>query len=240
MTFDDILDNAAYDAGDDSAEYRAAALRWLNATRGYIRISGTWRSAFRESVDVSTAVSTPTVALVDGSSNLYEGVYGQYIYNTTNDTTLVLDTQASLRSADPDRATTGPPTWWADAGFNSSGQRLISLFPVPEAVYTLNFSGYMRLTDISSSATTLSEDPYFGPVLNWMSTLMAGLRYHHNLNNNESGEQILISQRMFENEIKRQKLADSLTPSAVISGRNIRGRGSRVPVGRLDPAHFRN
>ena len=68
---------------------------------------------------------------------------------------------------------------------------------------------------------------------------MAGLRYYHNLNNNEDANQIVLSQRMFENEIKRQKVANSITPSAMIRGRNNKTRAG-IPAGRLDPAHFSN
>lgn len=238
MTIEELLDQAANDAGDNSTAFRNSARRWLNLARSYIADRHRWRAAVRTTATLSTAASTARYALTDASSNNYERVISDIIYNQTNDTNVFYQDLQTLLAVDPDQDEEGTPSWWADAGSDSSGNRLIQFYPIPDAVYVMNFAGYLKITDITSADDTLSVDPFYGPISPWASCFAAGLRYYQDLNNNESDSRTEIQRRVFEQQIRNRRMTDNTAAGSRWQLQSWRQPSGVVNLGTLDPSVF--
>ena len=236
MTFGDLLDQAAHDAGDTDGDYRTNARRWLNLTRAYIADRAQWRWAFDAvaTFDTSAATTSGLYSLTG-----YERVSGDLLYDETNNVPLHAEAFAVLQALDPDKSTTSSPTWWADAGTDSSGNRRIYLWPVPSATYRIRYAGYRALSDVGESQDDLSTDPYFGPILPWSPALASGIRYYQDLNNNEDATQIFAQKTVFDKLITSRRSNNEVSPHAGLDLRNVRSQG-HVATGRFDPAHYNN
>lgn len=74
-------------------------------------------------------------------------------------TALDKKSQDFFNRRDPNRSTTGSPTWWAYAGFNPLGYPLIEVYPVADQVYPLRIYGKASPVALGDSDTPyLSED----------------------------------------------------------------------------------
>jgi len=236
MTFGDLLDEIAAQAGDESGTGRAQARRWLNLTRSYIADQAQWRSAFTADATFTTAAAT-----TDGLYALsgYSSVSGDYLYDETNLLPIQFESFAALNAIDPDKTTTGQPSYWSDAGMDSNGLRRIFLWPIPDSAYTIRYAAYKDLSDIAAGNETLTLDPYFGPIPPWQSTFLAGLRYYMDLDSNEQPQQIALQKMVFDQQIKQRKRGNTVAPHA--GGTLSRKRSVTInPTGRYDPAHYAN
>jgi hypothetical protein len=221
MTFADLLSEVAAQAGDTSAAFRVQARRWLNFTRAYIADRAEWRTALNADVTITTAAAT-----TDGLYSLtgYERVSGDYLYDETNEYPILPESLSALQAHDPDKSVTGNPEWWADAGVDSDDNRQIYLWPIPDGAYVIRYAGYEVLTDIGEDDEQLSVDPFFGELTPWSPCLMAGLRYHMDLDNNEDAVQIAMQLKVFEGHIKRRKAKNSAAPHIGLRLANVRSR----------------
>lgn len=240
MTIGDILDQVAFDASDTGGDYRTAARRWLNIVRSDIADECLWRWAFRAAATITTAAATTSglYTLVDGTTN-YEFVAGDEFYDETNSNTITHESYGQLRAFDQDKSVTGPPTVWADAGSDGNNNRQVYFWPVPGGTYTIRFPGYLRLTDLTETNDVDSNDGFFGPVTPWASTFVAGIRYYHDLNNNEDATQIVLQERRFHKKIRRRKVMNRLSIAAPVR-QKILATQVVTSLGRFDPAHFDN
>lgn len=239
MTFATLLDQVAGDAGDAGGSYRSDARRWLNIVRSYVADKAKWRSAFDADVNITTAAATTDGLYSIGSG--YDYISGRYLYDETNDRFIDHESFATLNAIDAAKSTTGPPSWWSDAGVDSSGVRQIYLWPIPDAAYTIRFAGYKLFTDITESNDEDTADPFFGPLATWSACLSAGLRYQHDLNNNEDVQQIALQLKTFEMLITQRRRSNAVDTTSVMQLENVKSRAGSLPVvGRLDPAHYRN
>lgn len=236
MTFRDLLDQVAGSAGDDSATYRADARRWLNLARSHIADSATWRSALDStSTLVTSASNTSGIYAVTG----YREIVGTGMFDETNDAIIIHESLADMNAVDVAKDVSGQPNYWADAGMSTAGVRQIYLWPIPDAAYTIRFSGIKELTDIGVDDDVLTVDPYFGPLTEWASCLSSGLRYYQELDDNEDAAQQQLALGTFERAIRRRRQKNTIATSAVLVMRSVRA-GNQSVVGRFDPSHYNN
>jgi hypothetical protein len=238
MTFKTLIDVIVSRSGDDSGTYREQIRNWLNLTRSIAASQHTWRSSVDSTLSITTAADT-TSGIYSLGSNV-EYVVGSYLYDETNNNVISHESLADTQLIDVDKDTTGDPDWWADAGMNSSGNRLIYLWPIPDGTYTIRFTGLKRITDIEEGDESLTVDPYFGPLSPWAGALEAGLDYYYRKDNGEEVNGELVADRMFMRAIKDRKRAEGAGGNARIRLQNVRQRGSSVMRGRFDPAHYNN
>jgi hypothetical protein len=178
--------------------------------------------------------------VLDGvdSDAIYDYVFGKYMYDQTSRLPIVHES-ISNQTLDPDRNVTGPPVIWADAGSDSSGNRRVQFWPIPEDTRTIEFPGYVRLTDIVPANDSLQVDPYFGPLVQWAPTFVAGMRYYHDQDNNEDASQLFGQRGVFRKLIRRQMARNRLSMASAMR-LGVVTQGPQLPRGRLDPAHFDN
>jgi hypothetical protein len=243
MRVQDLLDQVVFDSGDNSSAYRTAARRWLNLARSYIADDALWKTALRPDATLTTdAAKTRGLYLLrDDSSQDYEFVAGDVLYDETNRQNIVHESMVSARMVDQAKETFSKPTIWADAGDDGNGVRQIYLWPIPSAAYTITFPGYIKLTDLTDSDDNLTVDPFFGPISPWAACMTQGLRFFHDQNNNEDVQAMMLQELRFQKRINRRKANNRLSPSgrmalAVIKTQRLNYRGT----GRFDPAHFNN
>jgi len=238
MTFSDLYDQVARNAGEDGGTYRADVRRWLNLARSEISDEAVWRTALRSTTITTSAGTTDGLYDIEG----YEKISGQYLLNETNNTPIGHETYEALKAIDPNETVTGEPYFWADAGASSSRSGnfpRIFLHPIPDGAYVLRFNAYIRLEDIVEANDALTTDPYFGWVSQWASCFVSGIDYYRALDDNEDSQDILTKRSLFDRAMKRRKKNNSVNAGQSIRLRNVRNEG-RARVGRLDPAHYSN
>lgn len=238
MTISDLLDQIVFDSDDSSTAYRNAARRWLNLARSYIADRGYWKPALDDSVTITTSAAT-TDGIYDMPSG-YDFIYGSMLYDETNECRVEYQDMEILRSMDPDKSVNSSgPSFWTDAGSDGAGTRRIFLWPIPDSTSTITFPAYRLLTDLTSAQDSETVDPFFGTITPWSSCFQAGMRYFHDINNNESRTQIRDQLGIFEHAIARRRIKSKLTlPRLPMS--IIKTHKTGLPLGRFDPAHYNN
>jgi len=240
MTYDDIITQTVFDAGDTSTDYTTAALRWVNMTRNKIAARGPWQSEVRSNIYFTTAAATTTgiYVLQDQNSNKYSGLKSDSLFDKTNEQTLRHESLATTWELDHDRTTTGKPNWWADAGLDSNGEKTVQLWPVPSGTYEIYFIGKPKLADITD--TSVSVDPYFGPVLDWSEVMSEGVRLFHDLNDNSDPAQIVYQRKAFDEAIKVRKATEKLTVTSTLKLEPVNAQTEYQSAGRFDPSVYDN
>lgn len=238
MTFKTIIDVIVHRAGDDSGSYRDKVRDWLNMARSRIAGSHSWRAGVGVNQAITTSAVTTSGIYDIGSAN--EGVLGQTMYDETSNQVIEFDSFSSLKEIDPDKSTTGPPAFWADAGVTSAGIRQIYLWPIPAATYTIRFTSVKQVADITESDEDVTVDPFFGAILPWAECFEAGLDYYYDKDNNEDANQVLLKLGVFERAIKRRKASEGVSATSARVLYNVRKSGSGAWSGRFPPAHYNN
>ncbi len=234
MTVQDLLTQAANNAGDSSGDFTNDARRWLNLTRSYIASECLWKRAMRDPVTITTSAATTNgIYTLRESGTDYDFVAGDLLFDESNDRVIRHESLGTLRSADMDRSTTGSPDWWGDAGDDGNGLRQIYLWPVPDGTYTITFPAYLLLTDLSASNDGLSEDPFFGPISPWAACFASGMRFFYDQDNNESDTALELSERRFRRLIKRRMAYNTISPNSSLKSRAIRTQRYEPQMGRL-------
>ena len=243
MKFSDLLDQMAGGSGDDSGTYRNDARRWLNLARSEIANSQLWKMALRTEATFTTSAATTSgiYSLADSgqSSSGFEFVHGDTLYDQTNKFIVTHETLALTAAVDVAKETTGPPTYWADAGADVSGVRQIYLWPVPAGTYTILFHGYRMLDDVAAADDDLSVDRFFGPISPWAACFNAGMRYYHDEDNNEDVNQMMLTERRFRRAVARRRTQNRLSVSGSLQQRIVSSQNVST-LGRFDPAHYPN
>ena len=237
MTYKDLIDTLVSDSGDKGADYRANAIRWLNLARQDAVSMGTWKSAKN-----SRATFTTSAANTTGIYELtgMDAVIGGEMYDLTGHLPVERDTENKIMRMEVTPNQFGPPVLFADAGMTSLGERQIRLWPIPNDVRTIAYLGSVALIDVTSANELVSVDPYFGPISSCGSMLQAGLRYYHDLNNNETAEAINRSMGMFHKMIKLLSAQSGIDPDSSTRMDPVNRRRFVMPMGRFDPAHYSN
>ena len=112
------------------------------------------------------------------------------------------------------------------------------LWPVPDGAYNIYFIGRRKLEDITD--TSVSLDPYFGPITEWFEVFSESVRIFHDLNNNEDSIQIMYQRKAFETAIKNKKRNERLSVTSSIRLEPVNALPSGASYGRFDPAHYDN
>lgn len=237
MTYGDILDSIVQDSGDAGTTYRANLIRWLNFARQEAALRGSWKSAKNASSTLTTDIANVT--------GIYEltgidEVVGGEMYDLTNNNPIERDTENTIMRMELP-LTFGPPVLFADAGQTALGERQIQLWPVPDDVRTIAYIGNKALIDVTAANEAVSIDPYFGALSGCGSMLQAGLRYFHDVNNNEDVATTGRSQSTFYKAISLCSAASGVDAngSSRLEPVNLR-RGWARPMGRFDPGHYSN
>jgi len=240
MTYGDIMANAGFDAGDTSADYQTAVLQWVNTVRNMIYVRGPWASTVRSNVSFTTSAATTSgiYTLQDESGNKYTSLASDSMFDQTNEQTIRHESLARTWEVDHARTTPGSPSWWADAGLSTDGDKQVQLWPVPNGTYVIIFIGRPRMVDITS--TGVSVDPYFGQINQWAEVLTEGVRIYHDINNNESASQIVYQRRAFEAAIKLKKTTERMTVTSTDRLAPVNAQTNHQQLGRLDPSVYSN
>ena len=118
-----------------------------------------WRTAMVADDTFTTTSATKLYSLIGlASSQKYEHLTSQWLWDVTNNGFISVDTLGLLNSIDNDQSVTGPPTKWADAGADSNQVKQIYLWPIPGGTYTIRFAAYKLLSDVTSSDDDASND----------------------------------------------------------------------------------
>jgi len=237
VTYSDLIDQIVKRAGDDSGTYRMDVRRWLNLARVEIADAHNWRSSFVPDRTITTSAATTDGLYSIGSTS--EQVSGNFLFDQTNDSIIRHDSLADMSITDADKSVTGNPTFWADAGLDSSNNRQIYLWPIPDAAYVIRVPVRKVLTDVSEAEETNDFDTYFGRLAQWGRCFEAGLDYYYEKDNNESGTAVRDAYMIFRRTIEARKRQETASPDATLSFKNVRTNKSQG-TGRFDPAHFNN
>lgn len=237
MTYRDLIDTLVRDSGDEGAGYRTNAYRWLNLARQEAAARGAWKSA-----KTSSATFTTDPLVTDGIYALagFEQIVGDEIYDETHNNIIHRDTENELLAFQTTPTMFGFPVLWADSGMTTLGEKQIRLWPIPNFVSTIGFIGSKLLADVSADNEAVAVDPYFGPLSTVGAMLQKGLRWFHDINDNQDAGQIKDSERKFFGAIKiygGKSGVDSVSSSRL---EPVNRRPHTHPVGRLDPSHFSN
>ena len=243
MKISDLLDQMEANSGDDGGQYRNDARRWLNFTRSEIANAALWKMALRPEATFTTAAATTSglYSLADSSesSSGFEFIAGDKLFDQTNESPIFHESLGTTAEIDAAKGTDGPPTWWSDAGATSVGVRQVYLWPVPDGTYTILFHGYRMLSDIAAADDDKTADDFFGPISPWGACFIAGMRYYHDLNNNEEVNQMLIQERKFQKTIRRRLTQNRLSITATLRQKVVNTQIIST-IGRFDPAHYQN
>lgn len=237
MTYKDLIDTLVRDSGDEGAAYRENAFRWLNLVRQEASARGSWQSSKNSAATFGTDPGNVT-GVYDLTG--YDNVIGDEMYDQTNDCVIRRDTENTLRAFDANLNQFGFPTLWSDAGMTPYGEKKVRFWPIPNDTFTIGFLGSVALLDIDSSIEANAIDAYFGPISSVGAMLMSGLRYYHDLNDNQDVAQISRSRSVFYDSIK---VYGSNSGSDSVRSSRLEPVGRRPyarPTGRLDPSHFNN
>jgi len=105
-----------------------------------------------------TTLTVPTVASTSGYTLTGSGdrFRIEQVYNDTSDYTLEsrpvkFFNDALILTANPK---SGEPHYYNVNGVNSSGDILVRLFPIPDAVYSVKFSGFIPEAELSAGSDT--------------------------------------------------------------------------------------
>lgn len=234
MTFADLLGEIEKQSGDG---IRSQALTWLNYVRAEVADLHNWQQTLDvEKTLVTTANSTTGVFALDAT---VDQIVSSEMFDVTNNCVIQHDSLLEINIVDPDRSVSSKASAWAGAGTDSSGNRKIRLYPIPDAVNTIRFHASIRLTEILATDENLSVDPYFGPVLEWGACFLNGMRWYQDLDNNEDPTQTEIQRRRFLGIVVDRKKRSNTAAQRTYRLNNVNTIRPLV-FGRLPPAHFRN
>ena len=236
MTYKDIIDSIVEDSGDRGPVYRANVIRWLNLVRQECSVRGSWKSAKNSSGSLTTnaSVTNGTYALIG-----IDEVIGGEMYDQVSHSVIERDTENQImRFQLPDEF--GPPTLWADAGMTAAGEKQVRFWPIPDDEREITYLGTRVLGDITAADEALTIDPYFGALTGCGVMLQAGLRYYHDVNNNEDVATTGRSQGTFYKSIALMSGQSGTDLNASTRMNPVNRRLRSVVMGRLDPGHYSN
>ena len=237
MTYKDLLDTLVVDSGDAGTTYRANAWRWLNLVRQDAALKGEWKSSKK-----SPGTFTTDPANTSGIYPLVgiDDVIGDEMYDDTHHLIIQRDTENMIYGLETTPYASTFPRLWADAGMSDAGEKRIRIWPPPTETFDISFIGRKALIDVSSANENATIDAYFGPLSSCGSMLAAGLRYYHDVNNNEDISTIGRSQGRFDKMISIASQSSGLDTNATSRMEPVNRRSYARPMGRFDPGHFSN
>ena len=148
FTLSELADQVCLNIGDVSDLTQAKAKKWIN--RALIRFSemGIWSWQYR------FAQSLPTVANQEEYSvSGFLKVNSLYIAEATQRTLRLIEDR-QFRMMYPNSTATGSPYYWRRTGSSTTVVNTIkiSLYPIPDAVYSMKFDGIAPITLLSTDA----------------------------------------------------------------------------------------
>lgn len=147
------------EVSDLSDEYTLLVGTFVNDAKSQVEAAHDW-SGLRSDVAILTVVDQYEYSLT-GAGNK---VKIDSLYNTTSASEIV---EARRRWIDRERKTTPSaaqaPTFYANDGVDTSGDAIITLYPKPDAIYTLSASTWQRTVDLSAVGDTIAapEQPIY-------------------------------------------------------------------------------
>lgn len=161
--------DVAVDLGEDyaTAEVRRLFDRWtIDAVEDVL---GEEDMPFtRKQVTITTINGTETYTLAENVGDL------RVLFRTDINLPLEFASVDDLRTKALDYDLKGPPTMWWISG-HSSGQTQVSLWPIPDAVFTI--LAYVNDQVTSTSLVASSDIPLPHPVLRWVEAKLV-YRYY--------------------------------------------------------------
>jgi len=144
---------------DLSDEYTVLVGTFVNDAKSQVEAAHDW-SGLRSDITILTVVNQYEYSLVGAGSKIKI----DSVYNTTSASEVV---EARRRWIDRERKTTPSgaqaPTFYANDGVDTSGDAIITLYPKPDAIYTLSASAWQRTADLAAAGDTIAvpEQPIY-------------------------------------------------------------------------------
>lgn len=147
MTYQDLYQAAEDLLGDSTLSTEARLKKFINWAQQDITSRKDW-SFLQEERTFNTVAATESYSLASGCSKIID------ITDETSDTYLP---EYSMRVFDKQNPSvgsseTGKPQYFMPTGTDGSGNITIRLFPIPDAVYTINYNYYKNAGDLSNAA----------------------------------------------------------------------------------------
>jgi hypothetical protein len=207
MTYLDLVNNVLRRLREDEistvgeTDYSTMIGDIVNDAKRQIEDSWDW-SALRDTITVATVSGTKKYALT-GSANRAT------LIDATNDTSswwLQQRSQQWNRSQDlVTNRPSGAPTHFATVEPNGSGDTQVSLYPEPDAIYSLSFNVVQRAADLSDGADNMAI-PHM-PVVQLAFAMAA--REKGEVGGNTSAEIFGIAKRMLADAISQDSALNS-------------------------------
>ncbi len=133
--------------------------------------------------------------------SIYKLIYAcpsnfKLLYDVVYQTSLPKKSQHYFNELDPARHSSGTPMWWAFAGYNSSYNLLIEIYPKPDGTYPLRLYGKRKESILSDS-----DSPILPEDLIEAHALLTCLRFKANQQPGQGWEQRLAEQQLIYNDI---------------------------------------
>ena len=132
-------------------DYSALIGKLVNDAKREVEDAWNWE-CLRSTITVSTSASTSGYTLT-GSGDRFRF---EQVYNDTSDYSLEAGTTTAFNDALLLTATpkSDEPTMYNINGVDSSGDLLVRLYPIPDATYSVKFSGFKPEAELSSGTDT--------------------------------------------------------------------------------------
>ena len=132
-------------------DYSSLIGKLVNDAKREVEDAWNWE-CLRSTITVSTSSTTSGYTLT-GSGDRFRF---EQVYNDTSDYTLEhrptkFLNDALILTANPK---SGEPYYYGTNGVDSNGDLLVRLFPIPDAVYSVKFSGFKPEAELSSGSDT--------------------------------------------------------------------------------------
>lgn len=150
MTFVQMLDDVKARCAITDSNLDGQIRQWLNLAQQNIITRYTWQFLFQED-SISTVAAQDTYSLGTDVMHIY------MLRDTTNNRRISYATNLDFFKAVPNPVSTGAPYTFRiigsrQAAVNTVASIQVVLYPIPDAVYTVYYSYYMRVNDLSASS----------------------------------------------------------------------------------------
>lgn len=132
-----LRENAVTSVTFATNTYAQLILQFLNEIKQECENAWDW-TVLRQNVTITTAIGTRTYSATGAGNRFKFYDPRKIIINTTNRTLILPSNSGWLEEAkDTFTATNAAPNWYRFIGQDASGDPIIELYPVPDAVYNL-------------------------------------------------------------------------------------------------------
>lgn len=188
------------------------------------------RQSFRQDgVAISTVAGTDIYSITGTSYPAQEYIAFHYLFQNVNyNLNKVESEQEFWHQVYSNNTPQMRPYCYVHWGFDGSGVKQIRLFPIPDAVYTINWSFYVDPTTVHLNTLALSTEVPFLPSY-MQEALWKGALYYYLKSYDDQGQ--LIALQDYEKAKNMQDIAEDSAQDS-----NLQMRFDLGPIGEIDQA----